>query len=323
MLITRTPYRISLCGGGSDYPAWFKEHGGAVLTTTIDRYCYVLLRRMPPFLGSKYRIFWSKMETVDSLNDIQHPGVRGCLEYLGMDEPIEINHAGDLPARSGLGSSSSFTVGMLHALHVLRGDTVGRAVLANEAIQVEQVVLKETVGIQDQIECAWGGINHIQFEQNGNYSVSPLILSESRIKMFEDNLILVFTNLQRFASEIAKAQIENAGNNKKLLQRIVQLVPHAVNILREGTPAELGQLLHETWMLKRQLSGKITNAHIDAIYETARQNGAIGGKIMGAGSGGFMLLCVHPEHRSSMLSELGLHSIPVKFEYGGSQLIMS
>lgn len=320
MIITRTPYRISLFGGGSDYPVWCREHGGAVLTTTIDRYCYILLRRMPSFLGSRYRIFWSRMETTDHLDHIQHPGVRGCLRYLGMDEPLEINHVGDLPARSGLGSSSAFTVGMLHALHALRGEPIGRGQLGEEAIRVEQDVLKETVGIQDQIECAWGGINRIDFMRDGRYAVSPVNI-ESRAKLFEDHLVLVSTELQRFASEIAQAQVNNVGTKEKIMYRLVDMVPQAEKILYEGTPKELGELLHETWMLKRQLSDKITNARIDEIYDAARIHGAIGGKILGAGGGGFMLLCVPPDRRQNMLDVLGLHSVPVRFEYGGSQVV--
>ena len=321
MIITRTPYRISLCGGGSDYPAWYQEHGGAVLTTTIDRYCYVLLRRMPPFLGARYRVFWSRMEMTDKRDHIVHPGVRGCLQYLGMDEPLEVNHAGDLPARSGLGSSSAFTVGMLHALYVLNGRHVSRARLADEAIEVEQGVLKETVGIQDQIECAWGGINMIEFGRDGGYAVRPINI-ERRAQMFEDHLVLVFTDLQRYASEIAQAQVENARAKQKLMYRMVDMVPEAVKILKDGMPVELGQLLHEAWMLKRQLSDKVTNERIDEIYQVARQNGAIGGKILGAGGGGFMLLCVHPIRRQSMLNAIGLYSVPVKFEYNGSQVVL-
>ena len=321
MVIIKTPYRISFFGGSSDYPTWYKEHGGTVLTTTIDKYCYVLIRRMPPFLGSKYRIFWSKMETVDNREEIQHPGVRGCLQYLNMDEPLEINHAGDLPARSGLGSSSAFTVGLLHALYVLNGVSISRVRLADEAIEVEQNVLKETVGVQDQIECSWGGINIIKFERDGSYSVRPINI-ERRVSLFEDYLVLVFTDLQRFSSEIANSQVNNMRVKESLIHRMVDMVPVAEKILHEGDPVELGQLLHETWMLKRQLSDKVTNARIDDIYDTARQNGAIGGKILGAGGGGFLLLCVHPTRRQSMLDAIGLHSVPVKFEHNGSQVVL-
>ena len=245
---------MSLFGGGTDYPAWYREHGGAVLTTTIDRYCFICLRRMPPFLGSKYRVFWSKMENVDEVDDIEHPGVRGCLQYLGIDDDLEINHAGELPARSGLGSSSAFTVGMLHALHLLRGEEVGRAQLADEAIHVEQNVLKETVGAQDQIECAWGGLNHITINTDGTYAVEPVMLGPNTREDFESYLVLVYTGVQRHASVIAQTQIDNVSRNTIQLRHIAELVPYAVEMLTKGEPEIFGALLHETWRLKRELS---------------------------------------------------------------------
>lgn len=313
---------MSLFGGGTDYPAWYREHGGAVLTTTIDRYCFICLRRMPPFLGSKYRIFWSRMEAVDKVADIEHPGVRGCLQYLGVDEGVEINHAGDLPARSGLGSSSAFTVGMLHALHLLRGEDAGRAQLADEAIHVEQDVLQETVGIQDQIECAWGGINHIVINTDGGYGIEPLLMNGVRLSELERHLVLVFTGLQRHASEIAQTQVDNAGRKTEQLRRIAELVPVAVETMLTGTPLELGALLHETWMLKRELSDKVSTPEIDDLYTTARWHGAIGGKVLGAGGGGFVLLCVPPEKREGMLRALGLYSVSIRFELSGTQAVL-
>jgi len=322
VIITRTPYRISFMGGGSDYQQWYKQFGGSVLTSTINKYCYISLRRMPPFLGSKYRIFWSKSETVDLLEDIEHSGVRGCLQYLGITDGIEVNHAGDLPARSGLGSSSAFTVGMLHALHALNGEHPGRATLANEAIKVEQEILKETVGIQDQIECAWGGLNLISISHDGRYNVEPLIIPNGRLKEIEDHLVLVFTDLQRYASEIAKSQMDNVNQKQDELHQIVDMVPQAASILMYGSMEEFGYLLHESWMLKRSLSDKVTNPEIDSIYETARANGAYGGKILGAGGGGFMLLCVSPDKRESMLRSINLISIPVEFEHSGSQVVL-
>lgn len=179
MIITRTPYRVSFFGGGTDFESFYREHGGAVLTSTIDKYCYLSARYMPPFLGYKYNVCWSKMERVNLLSEIQHSGVRGCLEYKNIDRGFEVNHAGDLPARSGLGSSSAFTVGMLYALHALQGIHVNKNRLAREAIEVEQNILKETVGIQDQIECAHGGLNHIEIHRNGSYTINPIIIKES------------------------------------------------------------------------------------------------------------------------------------------------
>ena len=318
MIISRTPYRISLFGGGSDYQEWFRDHGGIVLSTTIDRYCYILLRRMPPFLGTRYRVFWSQMEKVDTVAEIKHDGVRECLKFLGIDEPIEINHAGDLPARSGLASSSAFTVGMLNALYALNGEQVGKGRLANEAIFIENVISRNNHGIQDQIECAFGGINVTNINRDGTYNIQQLDI-KNRAALFEEYLVLVFTDITRDPLDTNAQTIPSAG---KLLYRMMDIVPIAAKILENGTPVELGHLLHETWTLKRQLSNKITNPKIDAIYETARQNGAIGGKLLGAGGGGFMLFCVPPEKRREMLDSLKLHSVPVRFEYTGSQLIL-
>ncbi len=324
MIITRTPYRISFFGGGSDYEAWYSRHGGAVLSTTIDKYCYISLRRMPPFLGSKYRVFWSQMEAVDEREDIQHAGVRGCLEFLDIDDGIEITHAGDLPARSGLGSSSAFTVGMLSALHTLRGETPSAAQIANEAIQVEQKVLRETVGVQDQIACAWGGLNMIVIGRAGEYAVSPLILSTERVAKLESCLMLFFTGIQRHASEIAKAQIENTELNMDYLASIAAQVPEGVKLLKEGSLDEFGDLLNYAWRFKCQLSDKISTPEIDGMYDRALEAGALGGKILGAGGGGFMLFYVPPERQGAVREALGgLIDIPVKFEHRGSQVVIN
>ncbi len=325
MIITRTPYRISFFGGGTDYKAWYHEHGGMVLSTTIAKYCYISLRRMPPFLGSKYRVFWSQMEAVDRREDIQHAGVRGCLEFLGIDDGIEVNHAGDLPARSGLGSSSAFTVGMLTALHALCGERPKSAAgLAAEAIQVEQEVLHETVGIQDQIACAWGGLNMIKIECDGNYAISPLTLPAERIAKLESHLMLFFTGIQRHASDIAKTQIENTERNMDYLGSIAAQVPEAVRLLKEDKLDEFGNLLDYAWQFKRQLSDKISSPEIDGLYDRALDAGALGGKILGAGGGGFMLLYVPLERQSNVRKALdGLFDVPVRFENSGSQVVLN
>ena len=322
MIITRTPYRISFFGGGTDYPSWYERYGGQVLTTTINKYCYISLRYMPPFLGTKYRVFWSHAEFVDKLEDIKHPGVRGCLQYLGVDEGIEINHAGDLPARSGLGSSSAFTVGMLHALHTLRDEMITREDLVREAIHVEQVVLGETVGVQDQIQCTWGGLNHIKIEKDGSHTLEQLGLPADVRKNLEAHLVLVFTNLQRHASKIAAAQVSNFDRKKNQLDRIAGLVENGIEAMSHS-PKQFGELLNETWMLKRELADEVTNPEIDEIYQTALDNGAYGGKVLGAGGGGFMLFCVPPHNRQRLIECLGLLSIPVKFESHGTQIVLS
>ena len=324
MIISRTPYRISFFGGGSDYEAWYSRHGGAVLSVTINKYCYISLRRMPPFLGNKYLVFWSQMEKVNHRKDIQHAGVRGCLEFLDIDEGIEINHAGDLPARSGLGSSSAFTVGMLSALHALRNETPSRVQLADEAIKVEQEVLCETVGIQDQIACAWGGLNMIEINRAGNYGIIPILLPEERQTMLESRLMLFFTGIQRHASEIAKAQIDNTERNVDALEAITGQVRQAFVILKEGNMDEFGYLLGEGWKLKRQLSDKISTPEIDVLYAAACAAGALGGKVIGAGGGGFMLFYVPLERQAAVREAMGgLIDIPVKFENGGSQVVLN
>lgn len=324
MIITRTPYRCSMFGGGSDYPSWYKEHGGMVLTSTIDRYCYISVRYMPAFLGFKYNACWSKMERVNKLKDIEHSGVRGCLQYMGIDEGFEINHAGDLPARSGLGSSSAFTVGMLHALHALQGRHVSKSRLAREAIDVEQVVLKETVGIQDQIQCAHGGFNVIEIYRDGEYTVRPVIINSERKALLERRLMLFFTGLQRNSSEIADAQVSNIERKEAELKEIQSIVPRALDAITNGNLDDVGSLLHESWMLKRELSDKVSNEGIDGLYNNAREAGAIGGKLLGAGGGGFFLFYV-PEYRQASVREAmgGLLDIPFRFENGGSQVVLS
>jgi len=323
MIIVRSPYRVSFFGGGTDYPGWYREHGGAVLTSTLDSYCYLSLRKMPAFLGTKYRVFWSKMEAVDRLEDIQHAGVRGCLKYLGVDDGIEVNHAGDLPARSGLGSSSAFTVGMLHALHALKGEHVGPGRLAAEAVDVEQNVLEETVGIQDQIECAHGGLNHITIRPDGEYTVSPVILRDGILRALESRLMLFFTGLQRHASEIASAQVTNAGAKERELTAIAGLVPKALESLTGGDLARFGELLHESWLLKRELSPLVSNPQIDGIYRRAREAGAIGGKVLGAGGGGFFLFYVPPGLQPAVREALSdLVEAPFRFGSEGSRVVL-
>lgn len=295
-----------------------------MLTGTIDKYCYLSARYMPAFLGFKYNACWSKMERVNKLEDIEHSGVRGCLQYMGIDEGFEINHAGDLPARSGLGSSSAFTVGMLHALHALKGRHVSKMQLAREAIEVEQIVLKETVGIQDQIQCTHGGFNHIEIHRDGGYTVSPVIISADRKAALESRLMLFFTGIQRHSSEIADSQVSNIERKEYELKAIQNLVPRALDAVTNGNLDDVGSLLHETWMLKRELSDKVSSNGIDGLYNSALEAGAIGGKLLGAGGGGFFLFFVPPDRQASVREAMnGLLDIPFKFEHGGSQIVLS
>jgi len=318
MFVIKTPLRVSFAGGGTDYNEYYRRFGGQVITTTIDKYCCVIARKMPPFLGSKYRIFWSKAESPDRIEDIKHPGVRGCLEYMKMDEGIEVNHAGDLPARSGLGSSSSFTVGMLHAIHKMRGEEVSQSQLAVEAIEVEQDVLKEMVGIQDQIQCAHGGVNHLRFNKDGSYSISPVIFDYARV---ESHLMLCFSGLQRFASEVAKDQVSNFKHKEMELREISDMVPSVIGAMKHDDMEFLGKLMDESWELKKSLSDKITSPELDDLYKTAMKAGAYGGKLLGAGGGGFFLFVAPPELHQSIAEKLGLICVPVKFEFKGSHVL--
>jgi D-glycero-alpha-D-manno-heptose-7-phosphate kinase len=323
MIINRTPFRISFFGGGTDYPVWYKENGGQVLSTTIDKYCYITLRYLPPFFPHKYRVVYSNVEKVTNISEIMHPAVRACLEFLKVDKGVELHHDGDLPARSGLGSSSSFTVGLLNSLYALKGMMVSKLQLAKEAIYIERDVLKENVGSQDQIATSYGGLNKIIFNGDDNFKIEPVILPQTRIKELESHLMLFFTGLERIASTIAKSQIDNTPNKTKELNMMHQMVDRAVGILcKNENILEFGKLLDEGWKLKRSLSDKISNPEIDNIYDAAMKAGVIGGKLIGAGGGGFMLLFAPPERQPAIREALkGLLEVPFSFETGGSQII--
>lgn len=325
MIITKTPFRISLFGGGTDYPDWYKHNGGAVLTTSIDKYCYISVRYLPPFFDHNYRISWSKIENVKFLEEIEHRSVRACLQYLGINRGVEVHHWGDLPARAGLGSSSAFTVGMLQGLQSLRGKYSSKRTLADNAIQVEQKVLGETVGIQDQIECAFGGINQIVISPSGEYDVRPVFLKYDRMIELQSHLMLFFTGFQRFASDIAAVQIEGMKNHTLQLQTMQAMVGHAIESLQGDTPIEhIGDLLNAAWLFKRSVSPLVSTPAIDNIYLRARAAGAIGGKLLGAGSGGFMLIFASPEKQKAVRAMLSdLVEVPVRFEFSGSQIIFA
>lgn len=322
MIISRTPFRISFFGGGTDYAPWYREHGGKLLTTTFNRYCYISARYLPPFFEKKSRIVWSRIELVDRAEDIQHPAVRAGLKFLGIDQGVEIHHDGDLPARTGLGSSSAFTVGLLHALYGLKREMVSKARLAKEAIYLEQELLKEKVGIQDQIQVAHGGINVITIRTDGEYDVSPVILSPERRQALSEHLMLFFTGISRFASEVAAAQVKAIPDKQKELRAIGGMVDEALKVMVGGELADFGRMLDESWQLKRSLSSAISNERIDGVYEAARRAGALGGKLLGAGGGGFMLIFAPPERQARIREALrGLLEIPFDFEFAGSQLI--
>ena len=325
MIITRTPFRISFFGGGTDYPDWFRERGGGVLATSIDKYCYISVRVLPPFFAHRYRLVYSVVENVVEIEEIQHPAVRAVLKWTGADRGLEIHHDGDLPARSGLGSSSSFTVGLINALRALDGRLVSKEELARDAIHVEQCVIKEPVGSQDQISAAFGGFNRIEFLPNGMFDIQPIILPLERQQALEQHLMLFFSGVSRFSADVAKTKIENLKNRCTELTTMYQMVTEGLDILRSPSRSldEFGRLLHEGWMLKRRLSDRVSTQHIDDIYETARSAGAIGGKVLGAGGGGFLVFFVPPEKQACVKARLnGLIHVPFKFDTAGSRVVL-
>lgn len=325
MIVTRTPFRVSFFGGGTDYPAWYQEHGGAVLATTIDKYCYISCRYLPPFFEHKHRIVYSKIENVKSIAEIEHPAVRAVLGWAGCERGLEIHHDGDLPARSGLGSSSSFTVGLVNALCALDGKYISKEDLARKAIDIEQKIIGENVGSQDQVSAAFGGFNRIEFRQSDTFQVSPIILTQKRFTELQDSLMLYFTGFSRIASEIAKSKIDNLKNRVTELKRMGEMVGEAIRILQAPeTPIdEFGKLLDQTWRYKRGLSDKVSTREIDQIYEEALKAGATGGKILGAGGGGFLLLSVRPELQRKVRSRLArLINVPFRFENSGSRVVL-
>ncbi len=323
MIISKTPFRISFFGGGTDYPAYYEEHGGAVLSTSIDKYCYISVRYLPPFFEHKHRIVYSNIENARSIDEIQHPVVRALLKHFNIENGMEIHHDGDLPARSGLGSSSAFTVGMLNSLYALKGCMISKSELAKQAINIERNILKESVGSQDQITVAYGGFNKITFHKDHNFHIEPMTLRKERIAQLEQHLMLIFTGFSRFASEVAGEQIKNTVDKKSELTAIKQMVDHAIEILNSGQDIiEFGKLLHESWQLKKRLSHKISNRILDDLYQKALNHGAVGGKLLGAGGGGFMLLFVSPENREKLKEGLkGYLEVNFSFDNDGSQIV--
>ncbi len=322
MIISRTPFRMSFFGGGTDYSGWFHDHNGAVLATTIDKYCYITCRYLPPFFEHKSRIIYSKMEHVTNPENIEHPSVREVLRFLNIHEGVEIHHDGDLPARTGLGSSSSFTVGLLKSLYALKGQMITREQLAREAIHVEQDMIKENVGCQDQTLAAYGGFNLVEFGGTHHLRVRPMTITLDKLNQLQDHMMLFFTGFSRHASVVAKSQIDNIPQKKAELKRMHEMVFEAVDVLNGYNLSKFGQLLDESWQLKRTLSDKISSSYIDNIYEAAIKAGATGGKLLGAGGGGFVLLFVDPVRKPQVKAALkDLLEVPIKFENQGSQII--
>ncbi len=323
MIISRTPYRISFFGGGTDYPTWYQKHGGAVLATTIDKYCYISCRYLPPFFEHRHRIVYSQIENCHNIDDIKHPSVREVLRFLDFERGVEIHHDGDLPARSGMGSSSAFTVGLLNALYAMRGYMPTKQQLMQESIMIEQEMIMETVGSQDQALAAYGGFNHIQFLPNREISVRPVVITYERMQMLNRHLMLFYTGIKRTAADIAESYVNDIEARKRQLRIMKDLVDEGISLLNSGGDlTSFGELLHESWQAKRSLSDRVTSPEVDQMYEAARTAGAIGGKVTGAGGGGFMLLFVPPERQQAVREKLsGQIHVPFSFEFNGSQII--
>ncbi len=324
MLTSRTPFRISFFGGGTDYPAWYLKEDGAVLSTTIDKYCYLNCRFLPPYFNVKHRIVWSHIETVNSISEILHPAVREGLRFMGFDDSrgLEIHHMGDLPARSGMGSSSAFAVGLINVLMNLQGKQLDKKDLAAKAIELERDILKENVGSQDQVAAAYGGFNLIRFNRDGSFHVQPAIVSKERLTQLESRLMLFYTGMNRMASEIASSVIENIPNRRQSFLSMQGMVEKGCSLLSGSADLdEFGRLLHESWLVKKSLSVAISNDRIDHIYQRAIEHGALGGKLLGAGGTGFMIFYVPPHKQEAVRKALFeyLH-VAFKFESDGSVL---
>ncbi len=323
MIISRTPFRVSFFGGGTDYPAWYRAYGGAVVATTIDKYCYLTCRYLPPFFEHRIRIVYSKIEDCHSIEEIGHPAVREILRHSKIDRGVEIHHDGDLPARSGMGSSSAFTVGLLHALYALKGCMPSTEQLAKESIYIEQELLKETVGSQDQVLAAYGGFNYVTFQPNGEISVRPITIPPERMRELNSQLMLFYTGIKRTASDIAESYVNGIDGKKQQLHAIKDLTEESISVLNGNQDiSAFGTLLHEAWLAKQDLSPRVSNSRVGEIYDQARSAGAIGGKLLGAGGGGFILLFVPHSRQSKVKDKLNeLIHVPFKFGSSGSQII--
>jgi D-glycero-alpha-D-manno-heptose-7-phosphate kinase len=325
MIITKTPYRVSFIGGGTDFPLWFREHGGRVISTSINKYCYITCRRKPAFFPHKHRFVYSEIEDVNDISATRHPAIKGVLEWMQWTDGLEIHHDGDLPARSGLGSSSAFTVGLLQAMHRLQNTTLAAEELAKQAIHVEQKVIGEVVGCQDQIAVAYGGFNRIDFNPDETFSVTPITIDANRLADLQNHLLLFFTGFSRFASDIESSKLVNFSQKSDSLQRMMDMVVEAEDILKNNNRdlQQFGWMLQEAWEYKKSLSSIVSTSAIDEIYNKAITAGALGGKILGAGGGGFMLFFVPPEKHSAVRSSLAeLIEVPFLFEQDGCSVVL-
>ena len=323
MIITKTPYRISFFGGGSDYPIWYKKFGGSVLSTTIDKYIYISCRELPPFFDHKYRIVWSKIENVKTIDEIKHLTVRNLIKYNKVKSGLEIHYDGDLPARSGMGSSSSFSVGLMRALNNYQYKDIKGINLAYKTLFFEQKVMKEIVGSQDQVAASVGGFNKINFLKNEKIIVKK-ILSDN-LKKLNSNLLLLYTGIQRNAEAVASNYVHKLPNEKeKNVRKIISNVELGENMIKSGNINDFGKLLHHAWIEKKELSKSISNHKIDELYNASIQNGALGGKLLGAGGGGFLLIYMKKEKQKNFLNKIkNITNIPFKFSNEGCDVILN
>jgi D-glycero-alpha-D-manno-heptose-7-phosphate kinase len=323
MIISRTPFRVSFFGGGTDYPEFYAKHGGAVLLTTINRYCYLSLHLLSPFFKHRYRASYARTETVQHPSEFQHPLIRETLLHLNIDKGLEITHVADLPGRTGLGSSSAFTVGLLNALHAFLGHRVTAEDLAREAIAVERERVGDPGGHQDQYAAAYGGLVRLDFAPDGQVGVRRLPVTEARIEELERNLLLFYTGVEQSSAGILSEQKQRTPQNVPALLTLKGMVDEAERMVTGGRGfEEFGRLLHEAWTLKKGLSARISNDLIDQAYDAARRAGAPGGKLLGAGGRGFLLLLAPPDRQAAIREALrALQEVPFAFGYDGSQII--
>lgn len=323
MIITKTPFRMSFFGGGTDMPDFFQEHGGAVISTTFDKYCYVNVRHLPPFFNYSTELTYSQIERVTNNAQIDHPAIRYAMQMLDMHD-IRLTYEGDLPARSGLGTSSSFAVGMLNAFYALKGKYADKKTLAQDAIRLERVLCNEAGGWQDQIAAAYGNLNRINFTADG-FNVQPVIIGPERKRQLNDNLMMFFTGFTRFSSDVQRAA--NTSTDAERIARLKEmllLVDDAERVLTDKTSDldDFGRLLDVTWQLKRGKSEVVSTNEIDALYQKGIKAGALGGKLLGAGGGGFLVFYVQPEYQKAVREAMSdLLYIPFRFEEGGTRVI--
>jgi D-glycero-alpha-D-manno-heptose-7-phosphate kinase len=325
MIITRTPYRISLFGGGSDFPQWYKEHGGRVLAFSIDKYSYLTARHLPPFFSHNYRVSYSRNEETKTIDQMEHPAFREAIRLYGQSAPLEVHHHGDLPARSGIGSSSAFAVGIINALNVLNGKYLHPMEIADLAIKLEQVVLNENVGSQDQITCSIGGINLIEFSTDGKWKPLPLLLSKNYKDEISDRAVLFYSGISRLSSDISKTLVENISYKEKCISRLMEIAKEGHELLaNKGDLDGIGELLNESMQLKTELNPSSINCGILDLLKHAKMSGAIGAKILGAGGGGFFLFWTKQGYREDFISKFKAGVVvPFNIESAGSQVIFS